>query len=215
MKRAFQSLGRESGLCFSELQTTLQLAANLANERPIDARVQSLEDTARYITPNTVLLGRASSSGDWKTFDFTSYPYKRLQEMQHQVNKFWRFWSQLAGPNLFVRSKWHTAQRNVAIGDIVWLCDQNALRGHFKLGRVISVNPDSRNIVRDVNIRVVASSCIPEVRPVTSASKNPASKHHVSGIRRDLQSTILHRDVRRLVVLLPVGEQAGSPGGNL
>lgn len=175
VKKAFQSLGRESGLCFSELQTTLQLAANLANERPIDARVQSLEDTVQYVTPNTLLLGRASSSGDWKTFDFASYPYKRLQEMQHQVNKFWRFWSQLAGPNLFVRSKWHTAQRNVAIGDIVWLCDQNALRGHFKLGRVISVNPDSRNIVRDVNIRVVASSCIPEVRPVTSASKYPTS----------------------------------------
>jgi len=215
VKKAFLSLGRETGLCFSEFQTTLQLAANLANERPIDARVQSLEDTVQYITPNTLLLGRASSSGDWKTFDFTSYPYKRLQEMQHQVNKFWRSWSQLAGPNLFVRSKWHTAQRNVAIGDIVWLCDQNALRGHFKLGRVISVNPDSRNIVRDVNIRVVASSCIPEVRPVTLTSKFPVSKHRLSSIRKDLQSTILHRDVRRLVVLLPVEEQTGSPGGNL
>lgn len=215
VKKAFQSLGKESGLCFSEFQTTLQLAANLANERPIDARVQSLEDTVQYITPNTLLLGRASANGDWKTFDFTSYPYKRLQEMQHQVNKFWRSWSQLAGPNLFVRSKWHTAQRNVATGDIVWICDQNALRGHFKLGRVISVNPDSRNIVRDVNIRVVVSSCIPEVRPETSASKFPASKHRVSSIRGDLQSTILHRDVRRLVVLLPVEEQDGSPGENL
>jgi hypothetical protein len=82
-----------------------------------------------------------------------------------------------------VRSKWHTAQRNVAIGDIVWLCDQNASRGHFKLGRVISVNPDSRNIVRDVNIRVVVSSCIPEVRPVTLSSKFPTSKHRISSIR--------------------------------
>lgn len=219
VKKALQSLGGESGLSYSELQTTLQLAANLANERPIDARVQSHEDTVQYITPNTLLLGRASSSGDWKTFDFTSYPYKRLQEMQHQVNKFWRSWSQLAGPNLFVRSKWHTTQRNVGVGDIVWLCDQNALRGHFKLGRVVSVNPDSRGIVRDVNVRVVASSCIPEVRPAASApkhpgSKQPASKHPASSIRRDLQSTILHRDVRRLVVLLPVEEQAGSPGGN-
>lgn len=215
VKKAFQSLGRESGLSYSELQTTLQLAANLANERPIDARVQSQEDTVQYITPNTLLLGRASSSGDWKTFDFTSYPYKRLQEMQHQVNTFWSSWSQLAGPNLFVRSKWHTTHRNVAVGDIVWLCDQNALRGHFKLGRVVNVNPDSKGIVRDVNIRVVAGSCIPEVRPAISASKHPAAKHPVSSIRGDLQSTILRRDVRRLVVLLPGEEQARSPGGNL
>ncbi|KAJ8278530.1 hypothetical protein GJAV_G00088610 [Gymnothorax javanicus] len=215
VKKAFQSLGRDLGLSYSELQTTLQLAANLSNERPIDARVQSHEDTVQYITPNALLLGRASSSGDWKTFDFTSYPYKRLQEMQHQVNKFWRSWSQLAGPNLFVRSKWHTTQRNVSVGDIVWLCDQNALRGHFKLGRVINVNPDSKSIARDVNVRVVASSCIPEVRPATSAPKHPASKHPAFSIQRDLQSAILHLDVRRLVVLLPVEEQAAGPGGNL
>ncbi|KAJ8260443.1 hypothetical protein GJAV_G00182210 [Gymnothorax javanicus] len=137
VKKAFQSLGRDLGLSYSELQTTLQLAANLSNERPIDARVQSHEDTVQYITPNALLLGRASSSGDWKTFDFTSYPNKRLQEMQHQV------------------------------------------------------------------------------RPATSAPKHPASKHPAFSIQRDLQSTVLHRDVRRLVVLLPVEEQAAGPGGNL
>ena len=147
-----------------------------------------------------------------ESFLMSSYPYKRLQEMQHQVNNFWSSWSQLAGHNLFVRSKW---QKNVAVGEIVWLCDQYALRGHFKLGRVVSVNPDSKCIVWDVNVRVVASSCIPEVRPATSASKHPAAKHPVSSIWRDLQSKILHRDVRRLVVLLPGEEQAGSPGGNL
>lgn len=205
MKKAFQSLGKESGL-YSELQTTLQIAANLANERPIDARVQSYEDSVQYTTPNTLLLGRASSSGDFKTFDFTSYPYKRLREMQGQVNRFWRSWSQLAGPNLFVRSKWHASQRNVSVGDIVWLCDQNALRGQFKLGRVISVNPDSRGVVRDVNVRIVSSCCVPEMRPVKSASKHSASR-----LQKDFQSTVLHRDVQRLVVLLPVEEQAGGP----
>ncbi|KAI7792395.1 gag-pol fusion polyprotein [Triplophysa rosa] len=125
VKKAFQSLGKESGLSYSELQTTFQIAANLANERPIDAKVQSREDGVQYITPNTLLLGRASSSGDFKVFDFVNYPYKRLQEMQCQVNRFWRSWSQLAGPNLFVRSKWHTLQRNVTVGDIVWLCEMH------------------------------------------------------------------------------------------
>lgn len=97
-----------------------------------------------------LLLGRATRSGDFKAFDYSTYPFKRLQEMQTQVSHFWKSWSQLAGPNLFIRSKWHTAERNVAIGDIVWLCDQNALRGQFKLARVVSVNADPRGIVRDV-----------------------------------------------------------------
>lgn len=123
--------------------------------------------------------------------------------MQAEVSKFWRSWSQLAGPNLLVRNKWHTAKRNVAVGDIVWLCDQNALRGHFKLGRVISVNPDSKGIVRDVNIRVVPSHCVPVI---TTVKQKPAQENKGKGF----QSTILHRDVRRLVILIPVEEQLDS-----
>lgn len=48
---------RESCLSYSEFQTTLQLAANLANEHPINARKQSFEDSIQYITPNALLLG--------------------------------------------------------------------------------------------------------------------------------------------------------------
>lgn len=124
VKKALQSLGKDSLLSYSESHTALYLAANLANERPIDARMQSREFSIQYVTPNSLLLGRASQNGDVKTFDFTSYPYKRLRAIQSEVTKFWKSWSQLNGPNLFVRSKWHTTERNVAVGDIVWLCDQ-------------------------------------------------------------------------------------------
>lgn len=119
--------------------------------------------------------------------------------MQSMVNKFWRSWSQLAGPNLFIRNKWHTSQRNVAVGDIVWLCDQNAIRGQFKLGRIVSTNPDPKGIVRDVHEKVVSSSCI----PVTRALPDQPSE----SLGGSTQTTILHRDVRRLVVLLPIEEQ--------
>lgn len=203
LKKALQSLGNNTGLSYSELQTTLQLAANLANECPIDARVQSHEESVQYVSPNTLLLGRASPSGEIRTFDFANYPYKRLREMQNQVNKFWRSWSQLAGPNLFLRSKWHTSYRNVAVGDIVWLCDQNAVRGQFKLGRVVSVNPDAKGIVRDVNVKVVQGSCLPVTKP---ALNQPSAKV----LKEATQTTVLHRDVRRLVVLLPVEDQTRS-----
>lgn len=201
VKRALQSLGKESILSYSEFQTALYLAANLVNERPIDARMQSREDCVQYVAPNSLLLGRASQCGDVRAFDFTAYPYKRLQVMQSEVSKFWKSWSQLAGPNLFARSKWHTAERNVAVGDIVWVCDQNAMRGQFRLGRVVSTNPDSKGIVRDVNVRVVPSYCVPLVRAVGARKSKTDERREVT------QATILHRDVRRLVVLLPVEEQ--------
>ena len=201
-KRALQSLSKSTNLTFSEFLTALQVAANLANERPIDARVQSQEDSVQYVTPNSLLLGRASHSGDPKSFDFQNYLYKQLQEIQSQVNEFWKAWCQLAGPNLFVRSKWHTRERNVSSGDVVWLCDQNALRGQFRLGRVVTAAPDRKGIVRDVEVLVTPGTCV-SIHP-----QQPAAHSSVPGDRKGKSNgVILHRDVRRLVVLLPVEEQ--------
>ncbi len=122
------------------------------------------------------------------------------------VDKFWRGWSQLESPNLFLRSKWHSSHRNVAIGDIVWITDQNALRGQFKLGRVIGVNPDSKGVVRDVNVRTFPSYHVPITKPLKARANYPGSKSH----KKKIPSTVLHRDVRRLVVLLPVEEQVNE-----
>ncbi|KAI5613888.1 hypothetical protein C0J50_11251, partial [Silurus asotus] len=153
VKKALLNLGGEGIFTQGEFQTFLYMAANLANERPIDARTQSRENCIQYITPNSLLLGRASSRGDPGDFDFAGYPYKRLRIIQGEITNFWEKWSQLAGPNLFVRSKWHTKQRNVAVGDIVWVADQNALSCQYKMGKVIGANADSKGVVRDVDVR--------------------------------------------------------------
>lgn len=107
-------------------QPTLQMSAQLMPEF-------RAERTASGISHPTLsyLVGHPKV-GTGKLPTFSKYPYKRLRTMQSEVSLFWRSWNQLAGPNLFVRSKWHTGQRNVAIGDVVWLCDQNALRRQFK-----------------------------------------------------------------------------------
>lgn len=59
-------------------------------------------------------------------------------------------------PNLLVRPKWHRIQRNVAVGDIVWVADQNAVRGPFRLGRIQDVNPDKKGLARDAGVRTCA-----------------------------------------------------------
>lgn len=43
------------------------------------------------------------------------------------------------------------------MGDVVWLADQNALRGQLKLAKVVSVNADKKGTVRDVMVRVFPS----------------------------------------------------------
>ncbi|KAB5583862.1 hypothetical protein PHYPO_G00100610 [Pangasianodon hypophthalmus] len=148
VKWALHNLGGDGVFTWSEFQTFLYMVANLANERPIDARTLSPEDCVDYISPNSLLLGRTGPKGDLGSFESESYPYKSLRVIQTEVNWFWRKWSQLAGPNLFVRNKWHTKQQNGAIGDIVWIADQNALRGHYRLARVVSVNTNKKDILK-------------------------------------------------------------------
>lgn len=193
LKRSLSSVGEDGDLTMLEFQTLLYLAANLSNERPIGARAQVQEETVNVVTPNTLLLGRAGPRGDTQGFDFPTYPFSRLRAVQVEVDRFWRRWSQLAGPHLFVRQKWHSSARNVSVGDLVWVADQNALRGRFGLGRVEEAHPDVKGIVRDVKVRICHSL--------------PISLSQARKDREPCPSTILHRDVRRLVVLLLIEEQ--------
>ncbi|XP_027138459.1 uncharacterized protein LOC113746562 [Larimichthys crocea] len=153
LKRALSSVGEGGNLTTLEFQTLLYLAANLSNERPIGARAQMQDEAVEVITPNSLLLGRVGPSGDTRGFEYPTYPVVRLRAIQIEVNKFWTRWSQLAGPGLFVRQKWHAPARNIAAGDLVWLADQNALRGRFRLGRVVEACPDMKGVVRDVKRR--------------------------------------------------------------
>ena len=81
------------------------------------------------------------------------------------------------------------------IGDVIWLADQNTLRGQFRLGRV--VDTDRKGIVTDVHVRTFPSHRLSTVK-LTQKVKKSSSK---------IPATILHMDVRRIVVLLPVEEQ--------
>ena len=59
-------------------------------------------------------------------------------------------------PTLLVRQKWHHPKRNLKVGDICVLQDSNAFRGEFRLCRVSEVYPDSKGVVRNVEVTVAA-----------------------------------------------------------
>ena len=54
----------------------------------------------------------------------------------------------------------------MAVGDVVWLANQNTLRSQYKLGRVVNVNTDNKGIVRDANIRTFPSYPISTLKHV-------------------------------------------------
>lgn len=118
-----------------------------------------------------------------------THPWRRLRAVQTGIDKFWTKWSELAGPNLFIRHKWHRTERSLEVGDVV------SLRGQFRLGRVVTTYPDAKGMVRDVDVK----TCVGLPVPLASRTRRKDC---------DMPSTIvIRRDVRRLVVLIPVEDQ--------
>lgn len=55
--------------------------------------------------------------------------------------------------------------------EIVWVADQNALRSQYRLARVVSVNIDKKEVVRDVHIRTFPSYPVSSVNPGKKVGK--------------------------------------------
>ena len=142
-------------------------------------------DDGIYLSPNDLLLGRASvrvPAGPFK--QYTSLK-KRHAFIQLIVDSFWKRWIRDCFQNLLIRQKWHAQKRNLSVGDIVLIRDTDSIRGCWKIGKVIKVHVSQNdNMVRNVE---VPYKC-----------------------RLDGKFTTVKRAVQSLVVLLPIEEDINS-----
>ena len=152
MKKALSISVGESVLSFSELQTCVFEAAELVNQRPIGTHPVDPTDGV-YLSPNDLLLGRASSTIPEGPFQERSSQRFRFDFVQQIVSTFWKRWTREVFPNLVICPKWHTERRNLQKGDVVLIQDDNALRGKWKKALVVDATPSSDGKVRHVTVR--------------------------------------------------------------
>ena len=122
------SIGENS---FSELQTVCFEAANLVHERPIGRHPTTLEE-GTYLCPNDLILGRTTVRVPAGSLNETSSTKHRLKFIQDIVNAFWKKWTRDYFHYLIIQQKWHIAQRNLQVGDIVINQDSNQIRGKLE-----------------------------------------------------------------------------------
>ena len=189
VKRALTLAIGDNTLTFSELQTVCYEVANLVNERPIGRHPTSPED-GTYLSPNDLLLGRSSSRIPSGPFKEHLTLRQRFEFVQSIINRFWKKWISDYFPSLIIRQKWHTATRNVRVGDIVLVADSNVVRGEWKLARVNEIFPGKDG----------------QVRKVTLKYKNPRPREPIRQYKGHGFVTI-DRPVHKLVVLVPIEEQ--------
>ena len=151
IKRALDVTIGDQVFTFSEFQTIMYEAAELANERPI-GRMPTEPDDGTYLAPNDLILGRSSTRVPQGLFQDRTSCNDRFNFIQTVMKNYWKRWMREVFPRLVIQPKWHTDHRNVCIGDVVLIQDSNVVRGEWKMGIVVEVTPSKDGRVRRVEV---------------------------------------------------------------
>ena len=117
----------------------------------------------RPLTPNHLLLGRASSCVPQGPFKEGRNPRKRFEFVQSLAHQFWKRFIREYVPTLMRRSKWRTRGRRIKVGDIVPLVDFNTPGGKWNLALVKDVYPGADGVIINVLVKANDSEFSSEV----------------------------------------------------
>lgn len=163
-KRILKALVKEQLLTDEGLLTFMAEAESILNDRPITPVSNDVKDPLP-LSPNQLLTMKPSSCLPQGVFSKQDCYGKRWwRQVQYMANIFWKRWLKEYLPLLQCRSKWLTPQRNMTIGDLVLLVEENTPRGQWPLGIVTDVKLGRDGLVRSVRVRVGHST---KVRPIT------------------------------------------------
>ena len=140
---------------YGELNTLLQEAAQIVNSRPlgIQGRVSDTE-AGGPITPNHILLGRATAEAPKVITNGPVTTASRLQFLRDLRNQFWNKFKSLVYQGLDRSHKWKHEIRDFQKGDVVLLKQETAASATFRLGLIHDVYPSlSDNKVRRVLVK--------------------------------------------------------------
>ena len=73
--------------------------------------------------------------------------------MQRIVDSFWKRWNRDVFPSLVPRKRWRVERRNLQVGDVVTVADQNAFREKRTMGKIVDVFPGSDGRIRNVKVK--------------------------------------------------------------
>ena len=110
---------------------------SLLNSRPFVYGGNSASPSdVSALTPNHFLHGRASENAS--PGEFVQRDMSLRRHSQFLADQFWRRWRREYVPHLIERSKWPNIQRNLRLGDLFLVVDDNLPRGKWHLGRVMT-----------------------------------------------------------------------------
>ena len=149
---------KRSGQCLSSsgLGTLFYEAMSIVNSRPLSVEALESPDGPLPLTPNHVLTMKKDSvlppPGVFGDPDI--YASKRWRRVQALADEFWERWRREYVALLQSRRKWQSSKKDVKVGDVVIMHEQNEHRSNWRLARVVEIIPSDDGRVRKVRIQL-------------------------------------------------------------
>ena len=179
--------GHGHRLSWQEYSTLGYEVADLINSRPLGVKSVS-DDVISVLTPNSLILGRNSSNNPGGCPESNAVP--RISTVNRIICNFWKSWMQLYKPAMLLERKWNSDVRNLQVGDVVLVIDNDALTRSYKLAQVTTARPDEDGKVRTV-----------EVAYKRYKSSEQGTHKYTGG-----STTNIKRSVQRLSLIVPIEE---------
>ena len=140
-------------LTFEEFTTVLAQVESCLNSRPLISLPLD-DDGIGALTPGHFLIGRPLEALPDPSFSYHSLALLRRWHLcQALVRHFWQRWSSEYITSLKRYTKWHHPSRNICVGDIVILQEDNLIPSKWPLARVIKVHAGKDDFVRVVTVK--------------------------------------------------------------
>lgn len=164
-------------LTFEEYATLLSQVEACLNSRPLNPLSDDQNDLTA-LTPAHFLVGEqlVTLTEPENLNEINPGRLTRWELVQQMNQHFWQRWQAEYIESLSQRSKWRDKERNIEVGDLVLLKEDNLAPSHWLLGRVKQIFPAPDGLVRSVLVSTVHGDY---KRPITKMgvlianTKNP------------------------------------------
>lgn len=136
----------------------------IINGRPLTVISDDPTDL-KPLTPNHLLLLQPPKTLPPGVFNQKdNFVRRRWRQVQYLANLFWKRWLKEYLPAMQERQRWLNPKRNLTVGDIVLVVDNNTHRNTWLMGKVTEVMKDRNKLVRIAHVKTKHTVL---VRPVS------------------------------------------------
>lgn len=146
---------RAQKLTHELLVTLMSEVTAIVNSRPITAVPTDTEEPLP-LTPSMLLTQKTRPLSPLPGKFVSQYVYarRRWRKVQYLAAQFWTRWRREYIQNLQPKTKWNREHRNLAVGDIVMMKDEQAHRNNCPWGRVVDASRSEDRRVRKATVLI-------------------------------------------------------------